>query len=660
MFHQAADVNGDSLWTWLWLSRAALRTGALEESRNALARAVELVQRDDDRRFTPCFRISQLHLAHGDADRAREWLIRLCNSSGLEADDARRMTRLIRKHRADLGLTTVMELSELLASSSERLGGDVAIEIALLTAIARHEAGDARGAAAVLAEVDGDEEAILARLETEIHDPLSAWKRLTRRKLKALPDTEARALVRGLLRHGYLSEAVAAAEAGVAAFPRDTRMRDVEALVRGEHAVLSGRLKSSPHRGPISAERSSVLHVVGKSLPYADAGYTFRTHYIVTSQHDIGLRPSVVTKLGFPWSVGAEPSGPVEMLDGVPHYRIGAPQSTRQTLDERVAQSINSIAHLIEAIRPEVVHAASDYLNGIVANEVGYSFDLPVVYEARGFWEETWLTGPGKRSPDSEYYRLRRERELECMERADRVVTLSEIMRDEIAARGVDPGKIHVVANAVDPGAFPLLNERPARLAERWGIAPDDVTVGYISSFSAYEGIDTLVRAVSLLRKGGERVKCILVGDGKERGRLERLIDELGLGDHVIVTGRVPHDEVLDYYGLIDVFVVPRTNERVCHMVTPLKPFEAMATGRALVVSRTKALESLVEEGQTGLTFTPEDPADLAERLAHLAGEPETRRRLGENAHRWVVEHHTWEQNARRYLDLYASLGVTV
>jgi glycosyltransferase involved in cell wall biosynthesis len=125
----------------------------------------------------------------------------------------------------------------------------------------------------------------------------------------------------------------------------------------------------------------------------------------------------------------------------------------------------------------------------------------------------------------------------------------------------------------------------------------------------------------------------------------------------VIFTGRVPHQEILGYYGLIDVFVVPRVDERVSRLVVPLKPYEAMATGRALVVSDVAALREMIEEGVNGLLFRAGDAQDLACIVEPLLRDPASREALGRSARRWVTDHRSWRENGARYLALYRSLG---
>jgi glycosyltransferase involved in cell wall biosynthesis len=208
----------------------------------------------------------------------------------------------------------------------------------------------------------------------------------------------------------------------------------------------------------------------------------------------------------------------------------------------------------------------------------------------------------------------------------------------------------------VDIDAFHVPG-RDTALAERLGILPGETIVGYISTFSRYEGIRFLIDAVARLRADGRAVRCLLVGDGEERVALEAQASALGIAGQVIFTGRVPHAQVLAYYGLIDIFVIPRTSDRVSQLVTPLKPYEAMATGRPVVFSRVPALAEMVEDGVTGLGFGPEDPGDLASVLGGLLVDMPRRVVLGSAGREWVTRHRTWRENGKRYLELYRSLG---
>jgi len=436
----------------------------------------------------------------------------------------------------------------------------------------------------------------------------------------------------------------------------------------GQIAALSGHDHEAGRGGPAGAGRNSpaphvpgrVLHLVTDALPTTSAGYTIRTHEIALAQREAGLDPHVATRTGYPVTQGRIDGRRLVVLDGVPYHRLlpwRMPAGPSAGPSER---GLELAADLTRRLRPGVLHAASNYANARLALALRERYGLPVVYEVRGFWEDTWLS----RYPDaaerasSELYQRNRDLETRCMLAADLVVTLGEAMREEIAARGVPEEKILIVPNAVSPEFLRPLPDATA-LRDELGIKPDEPVVGEVTSLVPHEGIGTLLEAVAILRARGLPARALIVGDGPERAALQRQAAQAGLAEAAVFTGRVPTSEVRQFHALLDIFVVPRTPDRVCQLVTPLKPVEAMASGLCVVTSEVKALTEIVKHEVTGMQTVPQDPVSLADCLEHLIYSPDIRRKLGDNAREWVARDRIWAHNASRYRDAYARLEAT-
>ena len=154
--------------------------------------------------------------------------------------------------------------------------------------------------------------------------------------------------------------------------------------------------------------------------------------------------------------------------------------------------------------------------------------------------------------------------EILAARHADSVVVMNEPVRQLSIERGVVQEHLRVAPNAVDVEKF-------APSADSSGSV-----VGFIGSFVDYEGIWLIVLAAAELLERGVEVQVRLVGDGSEYPRVEKLVDEMGLADHVMLTGRVPHDQVIREYEEIDILVYPRLPTAATTTITPLKPFEAL------------------------------------------------------------------------------------
>ena len=182
----------------------------------------------------------------------------------------------------------------------------------------------------------------------------------------------------------------------------------------------------------------------------------------------------------------------------------------------------------------------------------------------------------------------------------------------------------------------------------------DRFVIGYISNLDhPREDFETLIAATARLAAEGRDVACLIVGDGTRREQLERVARGSGAADRIVFTGQVPHDEVRGLYALIDAFIVPRRDERAARLVTPLKPFEAMAMGRPLIVADLPALVEIAPDGVRGLAYRTEDPEALARAVGRLIDDPDLADRLAGAGREWVIAERSWAANGPRWDEAY-------
>jgi glycosyltransferase involved in cell wall biosynthesis len=511
-------------------------------------------------------------------------------------------------------------------------------------------AGDRRGALTALEASP----ARLAAFSLAVDQPIVARSALAR--LSEDNAARPRLTARLAYREGRLTDAVTALD-GARGWRAGRLGRaltaELEMLEPGRLSLPAGAL---PAGAASAATPGRVLHIVTDALPTTSAGYTVRTQEIAVAQQAAGLDPHVVTRIGFPVTAGAIDGRAAVDVDGVPYHRL-LPWVMPGRTDALYETHLRHAARLTARLRPAVLHAASNYANAVIALALRDATQLPVVYEVRGFWEDTWLSRHvGTRDLKlSDRYLRTRALETRCMADADLVVTLGEAMREEIIERGVDPDKVIIVPNGVSEEFLRPLPDDQGRLAASLGIEPGEHVVGLVSSLVAHEGIGTLLEAVKILGDRGVRTRALIVGDGPERSALQRQAADLGID--AIFPGRVPMSQVRAYHAVLDAFVVPRTPDRVCQLVTPLKPVEAMASGLPVVVSAVKALSEIVNDKVTGRLSPPLDPGALADCLQGLLEDRDLRAKLGANAREWVARDRTWAHNAVRYRAAYQRLG---
>jgi glycosyltransferase involved in cell wall biosynthesis len=296
------------------------------------------------------------------------------------------------------------------------------------------------------------------------------------------------------------------------------------------------------------------------------------------------------------------------------------------------------IVEVAQSENADVIHAHVPYRVGIPAMRAARKLGLRFVYEMRGMWEESAVASGRWKTGGLAYRRFRRM-ETKVLRKADSVICISETLRQEALSRGVSKDKISVVPNAVDivtrQKESELLHEMKEKLQGK-------LVVGYIGSLRGLEGVDLTAKAVSILKEQGVDVHFFVLSSESGQNELRDYCNLLGITDQSHIAGPVPHDQVAPFYDLIDVFVVSRPDTRVARLVTPLKPFEAMRSGRAVVMSNLPALAEIVEDGKTGCLYSAGDEQELSQVIRNLLENNTKRIELGSNARSWISEQRTW------------------
>lgn len=396
-----------------------------------------------------------------------------------------------------------------------------------------------------------------------------------------------------------------------------------------------------------------VLHIFDHSIPM-HSGYTFRSRAILDQQRAMGWLTSHITS-----SKHTAESMGEETIDGLLFYRsanhgrmfgklpilnqLAVVSSLRKRLDQ-----------VIEMERPDIIHAHSPALNGIAAVQAGKKYGLPVVYECRAFWEDAAVDHGTSREWGLRY-RLTRSLESYVFQKADAITTICEGLKRDIINRGLPEEKITVIPNGVDIQRFSISESKNTELLHELNLE-NNVVLGFIGSFYAYEGLIFLVQSMPEILKLMPDVRLLLVGGGPQQKQIETLVKSLNIQDKVLFTGRIPNADVEKYYSLVDIFIYPRFPMRLTDLVTPLKPLEAMAQGKLVLASDVGGHKELIRDGENGRLFKAGNAASLIETAVDMI-EANQLWSLYRHAGRTYVENErNWAVTASHYKPVFERL----
>ncbi len=254
---------------------------------------------------------------------------------------------------------------------------------------------------------------------------------------------------------------------------------------------------------------------------------------------------------------------------------------------------------------------------------------------------------------------------------ATMINVVSQVVRDSLVERGVDPDKILVNPNGADPDAYqPMAAPAKAALRAELGFGQDDCVIGFTGTFGGWHGIDVLAEAIPLICAGNSKATFLLIGDGTHKHLVDTAVVQHRLEGRVKSMGRVSQVDGARLLGACDLYVSPHNS----HMVdskffgSPTKLFEYMAMGGGIVGSDLEQLGEVLSPAlrvgdfaRPGLAVTSEravlcTPGDVQEFTAAvlaLVARPDIAAALGRNARQAVFDHFSWRrhvQNIWRFL----------
>lgn len=351
----------------------------------------------------------------------------------------------------------------------------------------------------------------------------------------------------------------------------------------------------------------------------------------------MGCEVSVIT-------LGGCRSIDIYVVDGIVVYRLPSIDLTGIVgLQLSLPRNVCGALRIAKDLAPDVIHAHNIFFTtSLLAVLIKKICTRRLIVTAHlGDIHNLALTGRGKALVAMAYERLLGYIVLAA---SDKVIAVSQAVRQHLLAIGALSKKIFVIPNCVDLKEF---NSVVNTTGDR------EVNVIFVGRLLPNKGLEYLVEAARLvIDKGLEGIKFRIVGDGPFRTQLENLIRRKGLDHYFDFLGKVPSvSEILREGGI---FIRPSLTEGM-----PLTVLEAMASQLPIIATRVAGTSELVTHNETGLLVEPGNVQQLGDAILRLASSPELAQRLGQNARafieRYYKQRYSWEANASNTLSVYKS-----
>lgn len=294
--------------------------------------------------------------------------------------------------------------------------------------------------------------------------------------------------------------------------------------------------------------------------------------------------------------------------------------------------------------KPDLIHSQSEFASYLIAKRLAKRLGIPVVHTYHTVYEDyTHYFSPSKRLGK----KIAATGTRWVCKRPQAVIAPTEKVRRMLERYGIGPDgqQVFVVPTGIDPAPFADRSNRDA-LRQKYGVSSDTVlmvAVGRLGKEKNYEEV------LHYLKQFGDpRVRLLLVGDGPDRGHLEKLAEELRLNDRVVFAGMIPHSEIGPYYSVADLFVCASSSE-----TQGLTYLEAEAAGLPVLCRRDDCLSGVIINGENGWQYdTYEEFADYLTRML----DPDLRAQMGNTAREHMEANYSAAAFAQKVLKIYETV----
>jgi len=386
-----------------------------------------------------------------------------------------------------------------------------------------------------------------------------------------------------------------------------------------------------------------VLHVLYQSLPNS-AGSSIRSRDIVNNQLKMGLKPVIISS---PFQQSFKKGKLKETNSGITYYRtfsnenevVAEKKTGFLTQIRKLFRIINFSLQVYKVVKKEnidVIHAHAMFFCAFSAQFAGFLSNKPIVYEIRSLWEERY-----KKSSFINYMIFSFVTVLETFSMlfANHIVVINYNLKSQLQKRlFLMRKKMSVVENAID-----LDRVKISKLNK------NNFVFGYIGTLSPIEGLDLLIKAFNDLKI---KNKLLIFGDGIELEKLKKLANG---NNNIEFKGKVSSDEISKAYDQVGVIINPRKKSYLTDTVTPLKPLEAMAYRKLVLVSDVGGMKELVKNEFNGIVFKSDSYKEIKNVIQEVINRNDLDKII-ENGYRYIKEERSWKVNVKKYFLIYKDL----
>lgn len=348
----------------------------------------------------------------------------------------------------------------------------------------------------------------------------------------------------------------------------------------------------------------------------------------------------------------------VKIIDGIKVVYFNAPYDNAMGMTRRVTTFLKfmfwSTWELLNQKKVDLVIVTSPPLSVGFPVLIQSLFNkAPFLFEVRDLWPEVLVQMGKLKNPILKKIAYAFEKQI--YKKARHVVALSPGMKEGIVTTGVAPQKVSVISNMAKIDRF-WPRAKDIFIFEKFKLNPTSFKVIYFGTLGYANGLDNFVNAAKLARlKHIEDIDFVLIGNGAMKIRYEEAKNKEEI-NHLMIHDTLPMDEISELVNACDVSYVGFSHVPVLKTNSSNKFFDTLSAGKPVIINYDGWMKDIIEKGECGIAVHPTDPDDLLKGIIALKENPETVKKMGQNARRLAETQYDKSILCRKFADVVEAI----
>ncbi len=401
----------------------------------------------------------------------------------------------------------------------------------------------------------------------------------------------------------------------------------------------------------VTSDKINILYLTHTSIEYEQYSYTIRTQQLLENfNKNDKYEITCATRYGYPFDretgyYSQDLNKEIE-INGVKYIKLIADKKSNfntlnilKYLEEYIIETINLCVNK----NIKIIHATTNYWNGIVATCVAKYLGIRCIYELRELWNESiQLQKP--EVINSDMIKMMSIQEKNIVNNVDKIIILNK-------TQNKDNDKIEIIYDCANIDFKFKMSKND--LLDKHKLH-DKIIIGYIGTLTTHDGIENILKCIKMLNNN--KLVFVIIGDGPYKNSMIDYIKTNNISENVLYLGKLKYEIAMEYYQIIDMCIYPKKKCELYELKSSFKLIEAMSFKKPVITTDLKSINEIINDGQNGLLCIPDNVSDLLDKMKLLINNTILMEKLGTEAQKWIVKNRNWKNMCNKLTHIYDNL----